>query len=138
MVHFSQHMIGAGWNLTEMDLDFIGELLPSGDIKMAEPTGANHGYKAGQYIPGLDLMTTRTGINKQIFIISMTFPQYHMIQTDYCGGGTTGKVTVKTRWEGNSWALYNCVLEIQSEGLQPMWAGYKDVIWTYKDLRAIA
>ncbi len=136
-MHLSQHMIGAGWNAADEDMDYIGELQPMGDIQLGEPVGADHGFSEGKTIVRLDELTTQSGKNKQVFVMNMTFPQYEYIRSTYLGGGYSGKVTVRTRWRGKSWANYNCYLRIQSEGMGKIWAGFKDVEWTYSDLRAI-
>lgn len=135
MVHYSQHQIAAGWNNTG-DYDYIGELVADG-VQFSEPVQANHGFNPGKYIVRLDQLTSLVGKNKQIFIMSMTFAQYKKVQADYCGGGNSGKVTVHTRWTDNTWDDYNAYLELQGEGLEAAWGGYKNVQWTYKDLRVI-
>lgn len=135
MVHFSQHQIAAGHN-NAAGLAYIGELT-AGGLKFSEPMGANHGFTPGKVVVRLDGQVTIVGKNKQTFVMGLTFPQYKKIQTDYCGGGFSGKVTVRTRWMDNAWANWNATLTLQSEGMDKVWGGYRDVLWTYSDLVAV-
>ena len=136
MVHFSEHKIAAGHN-AEVDLEFIGEL-EAGGLQFSEPVGANYGFNPGKIVIRLDGLTSTVGKNKQTFAMGMTFPQYTYIRDTYCGGGYSGKVTVRTRWMDNAWANYNATLILQSEGMDKVWGGYRTVEWTYYDLVELA
>lgn len=129
-MHLSQHKIAAGHNAVD-DLEFIGEL-EAGGLRFSEPVGADHGYIPGKMIMRLDNKVTVAGKDRQTFVMGMTFPQYQ-----YALENLEGDVTVQTRWFGNAWAIYNTTLVIQRAGMGKVWGGFKDVQWTYYDLRLI-
>jgi len=137
MVHFSQHQIASGFN-NVAGYDYVGELVGSDGLQFSEPVGANHGFNPGKVIVRLDGLTATAGKNKQTFVMGMSFAQYIYLQDTYLGGGFSGKVTVRTRWMDNAWDDYNAILTIQSEGMPPVWGGYREVQWTYSDLRVVA
>ena len=105
-MHLTQYAMAPGWDADEEDLEFIGEIVPEGDIAFPEPIGAQSGFNPGVIKQRLDLMLTRVGVNRQTFLLGgITYPQYRHIQATYCGGGYSGKVTLQTRWQGNDYAI---------------------------------
>lgn len=137
MPTFTEYAIAAGHN-NAAGLTLIGSIVPMGNIAFPEPTGAQHAYSTGIIKPRLDKILNVVGFNQHAWLMSgLTFAQYQYIQTTYCGGGVSGKVTITTRWYEDAFADYNATLQLQYENLQKTMVGFASVAMTFIDLVAI-
>lgn len=137
MTTFTLHALAAGHD-NIAGLTLIGAIVPSSDIHFPEPSGAQHGYKPGLLRIRLDGKAHEVGFNSETWLMShLTFPQYKYLKTTYCAGGYRGFVTVKTRWQQNSYDEYNATIIIpQEDTLSKTYQGYENVPITFQDLVA--
>lgn len=137
MPAFTDHKIAAGWN-NAGSLTKVGLIVATSNIAFPEPSGAQGGYNAGTIKQRMDLQLVVTGFNREQWMFNMlTYPQYRYLQTTYFAGGFSGKLTIRTRWQENSYANYNCVGQLAHDNLQTTQQGYLMVGLTLLDLVAI-
>lgn len=135
MPTFTEYKIAAG-NNNAAGLALIGGITATNDIPFAEPA-AQQNYRPGRLVLRLDTLTSEVGINSQMWMMGLTWLQYTYLRATYCGGRYSGKVTIRTRWQGGSYANYNATLHIPTENLNFTLNGYSSVPLTFIDLRAI-
>jgi hypothetical protein len=135
--YFTDYKIAAGVSNTG-GLAPIGSIVATSNIAFPEPAGAQGSYTPGIIKIRLDQQLVTVGKSRQVWLLyGLTFEQYRYLQSTYCGGGFSGKVTIRTRWQHTSYANYNAVLQLQHENLQETIQGYASVALTFVDLVVI-
>lgn len=114
MPTFTDYQISAG-NNNAAGLTKLGKITPSGDIPFCEPT-ARLNYSPGMRRLRLDGTIYAAGWKSQEWTLGfLTLKQYDHLKTTYCGGGYSGLVTVRTRFNSGGYANYNAVLQLPTE-----------------------
>jgi hypothetical protein len=138
MPAFTDYKIAAGHN-NAGGLTLIGLIVPAGDIAFPEPT-ARLSYSPGVRRVRLDQQLYVAGFPAQTWEMPfLSLPQYQYLKTTYCGGGYSGLVTVRTRWNAGAYAHFNAVLQVPLEPeLESLQAGNKWVRVPLKLMNLVA
>lgn len=134
---FFDYKIAAG-NNNAGGLTNIGSIVPSGNIAFMEPI-ARPNWNPGIQRIRLDVVTYSGGYASQVWVLGFcTFAQYDKLLADYCGGGQSGKVTIRTRYRNHSYANYNAVMHVKiPDPFQSTGQGYQNLELTFRKLIAI-
>lgn len=137
MPAFTDYQIAAGHN-NAAGLVKIGLIVPSSNIAFTEPV-ARPNWNPGIQRIRLDTISYSAGYRSQVWSMGfLTYAQYDYLLSTYCGGGQSGKVTVRTRYRTTSYANYNATLSVPiPDELQNNGQGYQQVPLTLKKLIAI-
>jgi hypothetical protein len=127
MPAFTSYSIAAGHN-NAAGLVVVGLIVPSSHIAFFEPV-ARPSWNPGITRIRLDAMNYQAGYDSQEWLFQfMTFAHYAYFRTTYCGGGYSGKVTIRTRYQTASYFNANAIasLPLPSQ-LQSTGQGYQNV-----------
>jgi len=106
----------------------IESIVPTSDRAFFSPVVFNN-YKPGVRKGRTDGLLYMAGWASSFWILPVvTRPQFAYLQTTYCAGGFSGKVTVATRINLVAYANYNAILTLPDpEQLQRHFKYYEDV-----------
>lgn len=137
MVAFQDNKIAVGWN-NAAGLVNIGAIVPSSHIAFIEPI-ARPNWNPGVQRIRLDGLTYSTGYPSQVWLMGfITFQQYDYLLSTYCGGGQSGKVTVRVRYRNHAYANFNAIMSIPvTDQLSATGQLFQNVPITFKKLVAL-
>lgn len=137
MVAFQDNKIAAG-NNNAVGLVNIGLIVPSSHIAFIEPI-ARPNWNPGIQRIRLDALTYSAGYPAQVWIMGIvTFQQYDYLLSTYCGGGQSGKVTVRLRYRNHAYANYNAVLHVPvPDTFQSTGQGFQNLQLLFRKLIAL-
>lgn len=137
MVAFQDNKIAAGWN-NAVSLTNIGLIVPSSHIAFVEPI-ARPNYNPGIQRIRLDALTYSAGYPSQTWLMGfLSFIHYDYLLSTYCGGGQSGKVTVRLRYRNHAYANYNAILNVPiPDPSQSTGQGYQNVGLIFRKLIAL-
>lgn len=128
---FYNYLIGAGWNVALGSLVNIENIKPTGDRKFTAPRALQLYDEGERHIRGNGLLFS-AGFAVQPWLFNgLTRAQYDYLSSTYCSSGFSGKVTIYTRWTGQSGGRYNAVMVL------PKPADLGDGIAVYKEVRVL-
>jgi hypothetical protein len=124
------YKIAAGYN-NAGSLVNIETIVPTGDSAFWPPEGYG-GYRPGESVVRADGTEYVAGFASTVWHFKrLTRAQYSYLQSTYCGGGWSGKVTIATRIGATSYANYNAILWLP----KPADANRTFIRWIDIDLR---
>jgi hypothetical protein len=137
MPAFTDYSIAAAWN-NAAGLVKVGLIVPASHIAFFEPVG-RPSWNPGITRIRLDAMNYQAGYESQEWLFQlMTFAHYAHFRTTYCGGGYSGKVTIRTRYQNTAYFNANAIAALPpAPELQSTGQGYQNVIVTMRKIIAL-
>ena len=113
-IPFTDYRIGSGHDLPLIDLEYVELLVDAAGYRLPPPR-ALFQYTPGEYRIRADGEVYTAGYPSVVWLFTgLRVSGAAYLQTAFCGGGWSGKVTVYTRTVDRTFARYNAVMILPS------------------------